>query len=161
MFLSTTTDFEVAENFATDTIFYCWLPIKKSQVSNTKIVVKDISSKIKKYDIVINGEVYPEEHEVSLLYGMLPHFLIGILNTKNNEFWPNPAIQRIEKGTEGMVNEKRYPVWSHGLYIDQANFIDQIKRTKLNQYAELINGSIFPNLHTVFEKQSAEVAENE
>lgn len=161
LFLSTSRSYRVAKDFSNGIIFFSWYPGRQSPVSNTYIVGKDICEKLKQYDIEVNGEVFPKEREISLLYGMMPHFLIGILDTVNKEFWVNPAIQEIKEEDEVMVNEIGKPVWSHGLYIDQANFIDQIEKTKLHKYAELINGSIFPDLHTVFEKQSAEVAENE
>ncbi|MCI6119110.1 MAG: hypothetical protein MR717_07475 [Prevotella sp.] len=159
LFLSTTTDFEVAENLAKDIIFYCWLPKRNSPVSKTYIVVKGISEKLKKYGVVVEGQCYPNECEISLLYGIIPHFLIGILNTNNDEFWPNPAIQGIEENGGVLVNEKGESVWSHGLFINQSDFIGRIKKTKINKFAHLVCGYKYPDLNDVERTESERVPE--
>lgn len=113
--VSTTKDYKIAELFANQNrdanrlILHCWQPIQKElQI-------------IRKYNLpnYYVGPFYYQK-ELSILGGILPHFISGIELKLTNKFYPNPYIFKNEISEETFLN---------GLKIDQGNFDNILRLT--------------------------------
>ena len=96
-FVSVTTDFKTANQFAQDVIIYGWVPQNiiyrntLSIFSSIEYVITDNKSSIKQLGLPYCAmPVYPDQKEISLRCGLLPHFIIGFKIDK--KFYVNPAI---------------------------------------------------------------------
>jgi len=107
-FVSTSEDYKIAEKFArqnTDSnkvILHCWQPIVKEREIITKY-------NLPKYSL----GPFDYQKEVSVLGGILPHFISGLELMSTNRFHPNPNI---------LNNEVSDQIFITGLEIDQTNF---------------------------------------
>ena len=75
---------------------------------------------------VIEEPFYPDQKEVSLLFGILPHFVIGYF--KDNNFIVNPAIfneYNKMRSIPGIV--------AKGLKINQTNFREYLYRSRYHR----------------------------
>lgn len=95
--MSVTTDFKTANQFAQDVIIYGWVPQNiiyrntLSIFSSIEYVITDNKSSIKQLGLPYCAmPVYPDQKEISLRCGLLPHFIIGFKIDK--KFYVNPAI---------------------------------------------------------------------
>ena len=76
------------------------------------------------------------QHEISLLAGILPHYIIGIEFLKDNEFYFNSNI--LENG----VNDA---VFMFGLNINQDNFFNVLKETSFRKSFNTTRREIYEN----------------
>ena len=79
-FVSTTTDSHVADQFSSDVTIYGW--VAKAQMQKRKksieYVVTENYSHVKRLGLpYCETPVYPEQKEIALRCGILPHFIIG------------------------------------------------------------------------------------
>lgn len=114
-FVSTSSDYKIAEKFANNNseghsiILHTWQPIMRER------------SIIKKYNLPSYSlGPYDYQKEFSVLGGILPHYISGLELKSSNDFYPNPNIFRQEITNETFLN---------GLDIDQRNFHKIIKLT--------------------------------
>lgn len=157
-FVSTTTSLEVADIFTNDVSVYGWIP-KISVRSQTKNQVKTIECIIvkNKSDILDLGfpfcdtPIYPEQKEILLRCGMLPHFIIGF--KIKNSFYVNPAIFSSMNDMEESNSFKKLCAFKRdlitsGLSIDQSNFEDFCRKTNFKRYYTY-DGEIY-QLHSLY-----------
>lgn len=122
-FVSTSTDSTVAGRFAGDNYYskkvmlHSWMPIN----SQGKIFNK---LKLPKYI----GKPYSNQKEVSVLAGILPHYIIGLEIIDDEKFFINPNI---------FINLIDNNLFINGLDIDQGDFDDVIKLTKYKDSFEV------------------------
>ncbi len=155
-FISTTTDSQVAGHFAGGCIIYGWVP---------KLPGESITRRSRSIDLVDSRNsnmlkqlglpypvtpVYPEQNEVSIRCGLLPHFIIGF--TAGRDFYVNPAIfPAMDKMHElttfrDLSNYKR-ELQLGGLEVNQEGFEDFIRQTNYRRYFTF-DGDEY-NLHQV------------
>lgn len=129
-YVSTTTDASIADRFTGDICIYGWVPRSqfRSIVGNRTIDTVEVKHVI---DIRHTGipycdtPVYPEQEEVAIRCGLLPHFIIGF--TINGDFYVNPAIfAAVDEMHEmnsfrDLCNYKR-KIQLMGLEVNQENF---------------------------------------
>lgn len=114
-FVSTSNDYKIAEKFANHKsdghaiILHCWQPIKKER------------SIIKKYKLPsYSMGPYDYQKELSVLGGILPHYISGLEIKSSNDFYPNPNIFK---------HDISYETFLFGLDIDQRDFHKIIRLT--------------------------------
>ncbi|MBD5379638.1 MAG: hypothetical protein HDR74_07105 [Bacteroides sp.] len=123
IFVSTSQNIEVAEHFEQDLMFIGWVP---KSYSLSYIAFKKNNNFTSICDSVglpkVNIPVYPEQAEISVRYGILPHFLIGV--KVKNVFYVNPAIyetmELFSKCTSiKQMRQLRTDIIKNGLMVDQ------------------------------------------
>lgn len=124
-FLSSSTNYLVADKFKGDNnvIIYGWLPkkgmksriIKYNDVETNSLFVKSLN--LPTYKVPI----YPDQNEICIKCGLLPHFIIGFQH--KNRFYINPNT----------LNQWNDSIPYEGLIIDQKGFNDLFNATKLKQ----------------------------
>lgn len=118
--ISTTTDFSVAKHYQNSgVIFVSWVNSKKDLTLNYNL--NKCSDCVKEKGLPIcNVCMFPEDQEICIAYGLLPHKIIGVINDKS--FFVNPNMFRTERTVEDNLEE--------GFYIDQSSFGEVLKLTK-------------------------------
>ena len=141
-FISTTTNARVADCFAKDVIIYGWVP-KTNWNSSAKrrtiehVVIND------KFTIMNTGlpyckvSVFPNQEEIAIRCGLLPHFIIGF--AIENDFYVNPAVFTAidtmhELRSFKELSAYRRGIRLRGLNINQENFEDFCRRTNFKRY---------------------------
>lgn len=109
-FVSTSVDYKIAEKFSRSSgskyrvILHCWQPLKEE----LRI--------IRKYNLpTYTLGPYHYQKEISMLGGILPHFIAGVEFSNSKEFYPNPNIFKQN------ISDKTF---LSGLDIDQTKFDD-------------------------------------
>ena len=129
-FLSSSEDLNVANEFSDDGIIIVgWVP--KDDNNYQLIRYTDICGKheeIEKLGFTVLDPQYPKENEICLKCGMLPHFMLGYIVLKNNEFVVNPAVFETIKSNRCM-----HDVIGYGLSVSQNDFLDKIKQSGYNK----------------------------
>ena len=144
-FLSSSTNYLVADNFKGDNniIIYGWLPrqgmrnriIKYIDVEKNSLFVKSLNLP------TFQVPIYPEQSEICIKCGLLPHYIIGF--QYNNRFYINPNT--LKQWNDSIVYE--------GLDIDQKDFNELFNATKLRQSFVFCDG----NYYLISKKRIAEV----
>lgn len=118
--LSTSTNYDVAKQFSNNgIILYGWLPQTDDITRPAYGSVEAISEEIKRLGLpTYEIPVYPEQEEITLTCGLLPHFIIGFEN--NASYFVNPQFLR-QRCTKHVLN--------NGLDIDQSKFNDILKQS--------------------------------
>lgn len=112
--VSSTTNIEVAREFSGDNkseriIIHSWKPTGKLLFRNSQI-------KLPRY----SGTPYPQQHEVSILAGILPHFIYGLEVVDANKFYINPHLFK---------NTISDDLFLFGMDIDQSRFNEVLNMT--------------------------------
>lgn len=133
-FLSSSENISTAENFRNDgIIFYGW--VAKKGIKDKIISYEDINKKNKFIESlglpIYENSIYPEQKEICLKAGLLPHFIIGFQH--NDKFYINPNI--LEQWTEDIIYT--------GLNIDQSKFNEIIGRTQYKRTVLFCDGNYY------------------
>ena len=133
-FLSSSRNISIAEEFKNNgIILYGWVP--KKHLKNKTIEHKDIEeheSFIKSIGLPIyNIPVYPEQKEICLKCGLLPHYILGFQH--DNKFYINPSTLKPWK--------ENIPY--NGLDIDQSLFIEKFKDSNYKQSFIFCDGKYY------------------
>ena len=142
-FVSTTTDARVAGEFADDCIIYGWVPkhphISIAGSARTIDLVDSRNNKtLKQLGLPYqNTPIYPEQNEISIRCGLLPHFIFGF--TAGKSFYFNPAIfptidKMHELTTFRALSNYRKGLQLGGLEVNQEGFEDFLRRTNYRRY---------------------------
>lgn len=143
-FVSTTTDHRVAKQFTDDATIYGWVPkatfsgIVQNQPKTIEYFINKNTSAIKKLCLPFcNTPVYPDQKEILLRCGILPHFIIGFKTSKR--FYVNPAIyssmskmNEINSFRKLCSFKKKLILW--GLDVDQSNFEEFCYQTNFKRF---------------------------
>ena len=95
-FVSATTNVNVAQEFTDDVCIYGWVPkvpagVYRREYRTIDYVVTENEAVVKQLGMpYCDTPVYPEQKEVTLRCGFLPHFIIGF--KVKNCFYVNPAV---------------------------------------------------------------------
>lgn len=142
-FVSTTTSAQVADQFAEDCIIYGWVPTPpKASIAGRErtidLVDAQNSKTLKQLGLPYpDTPVYPEQNEISIRCGLLPHFIIGF--TAGRDFYVNPAIfpamdKMHELTTFRALSCYRRDLQLCGLEVNQEGFEDFLRQTKFRRY---------------------------
>ena len=141
-FISTTTNAGIADRFAHDACIFGWAPCnlwkRKTRKKTIDIVETNQMSQMQSTGLpYCYSAVFPNQEEIAIRCGLLPHFIIGYAVKQN--FYVNPAIfNAIDRMHEmGTFREKlRYKnrIQLHGLEINQENFEKFCQRTNFKKY---------------------------
>ena len=112
---------------------YGWLPrkglknriIKYNDAEINNIFIKSLNLPTYQFHI------YPEQSEICIKCGLLPHYIIGFQH--NKRFYINPNT--LKQWNDNIVYE--------GLDLDQKEFNDMFKATKLKQSFIFIDGNYY------------------
>lgn len=141
-FISTSTNADVADRFAHDVIIYGWVPqmIGKGSVRRRIIEQVDINDKV---TIKHTGlpyckvAVFPNQEEIAIRCGLLPHFIIGF--AIKMDFYVNPAVftaiddmSQLNSFREFFAYRRKLQLY--GMKINQENFEDFCRRTNFKRY---------------------------
>lgn len=120
--LSTTTSFKESFRYMQDGIIIIgWTSMKMTESSKSlKSKFRRLKSSLPEF----HGRVFPEQQEVTLKCGLLPHYIIGYLH--NNNFFINPAIF-------SSIDEKD-SIPQNGLPVDQIDFQKLIRKANYKKY---------------------------
>jgi hypothetical protein len=114
--VSTSMDYKVAQNFASGNY------PSKSIVIHAWTTVNAYRDKFKKYRLPkYSGMPYKNQKEISVLAGILPHYIIGLEIIEDEIFFINPNI---------FINAITDNLFIDGLDIDQTDFDEVLKQTK-------------------------------
>lgn len=142
-FVSTTTSAQVADEFSDDCLIYGWVP-KPPRVSiagraRTIDLVDTWNNKtLKQLGLPYpNTPVYPEQNEISIRCGLLPHFIIGF--TAGRSFYVNPAVfpamdKMHELTTFRALSNYKRELQIGGLEVNQEGFEDFLRQTNFRKY---------------------------
>lgn len=139
--VSTTTDGNVAEKFTADVCIYGWVPrvaISHARRKTIDVVDTEETEFIKRKGLpCYDSPVYPDQKEVALRCGFLPHFIIGFM--VGSKFYVNPAISRSMERMGALrsfkeLNEYKRRLIMYGLDVDQSNFEDFCRMTNFKRY---------------------------
>lgn len=130
-FLSSSKSFKIADFFRNDEdkgiILIGWVPSKRKK----KFIIsyedtEKLNTKIKGLELPIyERSPYPEQREICLKCGMLPHFIIGFLH--KDDFVINPHLLDFMRNNDADVEFKN--MLRRGFKIDQSNFNDWVSKT--------------------------------
>jgi hypothetical protein len=141
-FLSTTKDYETANDFGNDELVYVgWIPrpIKKRAIYLGSLI--QFSRRLKKLELpTYSDEPYPDENEISLIGGLFPHYIFGIYHQKrnlvlvNNYLLESNMLNLIKDGLSSLIIK-------HGIGINQSNFSNSefLKISKYKRYLTYLN----------------------
>lgn len=124
--ISTSNAYTVASLFAkrvkdgNDIIFHGW--------ANKTITS---SNNIKKHQLPFYYGTPYAQKEISILAGLLPHYIIGFELVQQNTFYVNPSLFKT------VVSEKTF---IEGFNVDQTNFYEELPSTGFNKSFVVING---------------------
>jgi len=141
-FVSATTEAQVADKFAVDAMIYGWVP-KSTNVTNVRgRTIDNVAACYEKslrqlglpYPVTA---VYPEQSEISLRCGFLPHFIIGF--SAGKEFYVNPAvfttIDRMNELTSfRALSSFKRDIQLFGMDVNQEHFEDFLRQTGYRRY---------------------------
>ena len=152
-FISTTTNLQVATTFTDDICIYGWIPTYGwNRIKSIDYIIASNKSFIEKLKIpYCDTPVYPEQKEILLRCGLLPHFIIGF-KSKNN-FYTNPAIFSLINDMGNISSFKdlcrfKSNFIRNGLNIDQTNFENFCHETNFKRYYSY-DGEIY-KLHDLY-----------
>lgn len=142
-FVSATTSAKVATEFTDNICIYGWVPrehvgINSAQYRTIDYVITKCEPVAKRSGMpCCDTPVYPDQKEISLRCGFLPHFIIGF-KVKNN-FYVNPAVFSSMEKLQGMRSFKQLCNFKscllrYGLEIDQSNFEEFCRHTNFKRY---------------------------
>lgn len=140
-YVSTTTDGNIAKKFTADVCIYGWVPrVAISQVRMKTIDVVDTEDTefIKRKGLpCCDSPVYPDQKEIALRCGFLPHFIIGFM--VGSKFYVNPAVSRSMDKMQEMrsfqeLNAFKLRLIMYGLDVDQNDFEEFCKMTNFKRY---------------------------
>lgn len=121
-FLSTSIDFNVANQFGDHQLLYCgWVPqpLRANAVSCSDLF--QIGNRLEEAGLwKFQDEPYPEEHELSLLNGLFPHYTLGIYNVPDEIIIINTHL--IKAIREPVTNNSAKKIITDGIMIDQFDF---------------------------------------
>lgn len=140
--ISTTTNANVASRFAHDVIINGWVPqiIWKSSYRRRTIEQVDINDNlsIKRTGLpYCKVAVFPNQEEIAIRCGLLPHFIIGFVIAK--DFYVNPAVFSAIDTMHGLGSFRdlfayRRRLQLYGMEINQENFEEFCRRTNFKRY---------------------------
>lgn len=134
-FLSTTIDYSVAKNFSNDgIILYGWIPCKGS---DQQIIHYEDVNKYNNFIESLNlpscqTPMYPQQKEICLKCGLLPHFIIGF--QYKEKFYINPNILKTPWSDNIVYN---------GININQTSFHEVIQHTRYKRTALFYDGNYY------------------
>ena len=142
-FVSATTNADVAQVFTDDVCIYGWGPkeptgVNRREYRTIDYVVTENEAVVKQSGMPYwDTPVYPEQKEVTLRCGFLPHFIIGF-NVKNC-FYVNPAVfssmdKLQDKKTFKELFQYKSRLLRYGLEVDQTNFKEFLRLTNFRRY---------------------------
>lgn len=132
--LSSSTTLKQAEKFQKNGIMIVgWIPETKKGFQLKRENINMVNDELRKnglptYDI----SLYPEQNEICLKYGLLPHFIVGY--RIKNTFVVNHNL------INDLSSRRLYDdIIDNGIKIDQNNFKDILSRTALKHYYIVID----------------------
>lgn len=143
-FVSATTSFKVAEQFTNGATIYGWVPkmpmsmTMRSMVKTIEYVLSRNVAGIKELGFpCCESSVYPGQKEISLRYGILPHFIVGF--KAGSRFYVNPALFNTMDKLQEIDSFRKLNIFkrhliSYGLDVDQSDFEDFCRRTNFKRY---------------------------
>ena len=137
-FVSATTKGAVADDFTGDVCIYGWVPKETGFNRTIDYVISENTEAVKNMGMpYCDTPVYPEQKEISLRCGFLPHFIIGF-KVRNN-FYVNPAVftsidKMREKRTFKKLSQYRSDLLRYGLNVDQTNFEEFCRMTHFKRF---------------------------
>lgn len=140
-YVSTTTNAGVAGIFAHDACIYGWVPKNiwkgKGRKKTIDFVDTNEISEIESTGLpYCNSAVFPNQEEIAIRCGLLPHFIIGLAIER--DFYVNPAIFDAINEMHEMTSFREMSSYKrrlqlYGLKINQENFEDFCKRTNFKK----------------------------
>lgn len=127
--ISTSTDIDVARHYQKNGIIYVsWIGNSNELVPNFDINMSN--QLISSLNLpVCSPSVFPEDHEICITYGVLPHKIIGIIH--DDLFYVNPNMFSKERTLDDALKM--------GFYIDQTHFDEVLKLTKYKRAFDVIS----------------------
>lgn len=127
--ISTSTEYEVAQKYQKDgVIFVSWIN-QQTELTPHYDINKN-NTYIKSLNLpTCSNSVFPEDHEMCISYGLLPHKIIGVIN--NEYFYVNKNMFNKERSLEESL--------AMGFYIDQKRFDEVIKLTKYKRAFDVLS----------------------
>jgi len=126
--ISTSTDIDVAKHYQKNGIIYVsWVGNSNELVPNYNInksnqLISDLNLPI------CSPSVFPEDYEICITFGLLPHKIIGIIH--DDLFYVNPNMFSKERTLDDALKM--------GFYIDQTHFDEILKLTKYKRAFDVI-----------------------
>lgn len=126
--VSTSKDYKIAKNFAGDNFS------SKRIVIHAWTTVTARLSKFKKYGLPkYSGMPYKSQNEISILAGILPHYIIGLQIIDDERFFINPNI---------FINPITDNLFIDGLNINQDDFDNVLRQTNYRKSFEVQGSKI-------------------
>lgn len=146
-FISTSINLDIANEFSSTEgiVIYGW--ISKKEFNKQHKSRNSLKSKITEIGLpTYEGSVFPEQKEITLKCGLLPHYILGF--QYKNKFYVNPNFLNQTVSDEIIYN---------GLEIDQSDFNTLLNNTKYNRsyikiddvYYILNHNEVFTTNHAI------------
>jgi hypothetical protein len=141
-FLSTSLDFNVALSFAKNNdsdepiIFVSWIRDAENSIGITREKIENTKSILDKLELPrYRTSFYPEQKEVLVKGGLLPHYVLGYLKINERKFVINPHFINSNNDFKDIAN--------YGFDIDQSKFSEILSKTEFDGYFTLSNGTFW------------------
>lgn len=137
-FVSASKNIEVAEQFESSLMILAWMPKRSFQPFVASGRTTEFVTVCKSVGLPYAGTpVYPEQAEITVRYGLLPHFIIGV--KINKDFYINPALFETMElfsqcRTLKQLRQLRQDVIMHGLKVNQDRFLHYCTLTNYRRY---------------------------
>lgn len=137
-FISTSHNFEIAEYFEDSLLIIGWMPKQSFQPYVASRDTNDFISICKSVGLPFaKTAVYPEQAEISIRYGILPHFIIGV--KIKDSFYVNPSLfETMEIFNKcNSINQMkilRKDIIKNGLKVNQEKFIEYCNDSNYRRY---------------------------
>lgn len=135
-FVSTSTDFEIAKNFALNPsnsegiVFVSWITYPLNRVGINFNYLNQLKTRIKDIDLpTYETSFFPKQQEITIKGGLLPQYILGYIRVSKNEFEINPHFIDSESDFENIM--------TGGIEIDQADFHSALKETDFTGFFTL------------------------
>lgn len=141
-YVSTSINVSIANSFAHGACIFGWVPYNIWKQKDKRRMIDFVDTN-QMAGIQSSGlpycesAVFPNQEEVAIRCGLLPHFIIGYAIGRN--FYVNPAIfnaidRMHDMETFGEKSRYKRRIQLHGLEINQENFEEFCQRTNFKKY---------------------------
>lgn len=135
-FTSTSTSYDVAKGFAENSensekiIFISWVKYPINQIGISFNYLNSFKNKILQFGLpTYDKSFFPNQNEITIKGGLLPHYILGYVRLKDNIFEINPNFFLSTKNFKEIVK--------NGFDINQSNFQENLNKTDYSGFFSL------------------------
>lgn len=145
-FISTTTNYDVAKSFAKNSensqkiIFVSWIKYPINNIGINFNYLNSFKNRILQIGLPFYDKTFfPEQTEISIKGGLLPHFILGYVQLEDKTFEINPNLFFSAKNIKNTIK--------NGFDIDQTGFSKSLNESDYNGFFTLNNNNEYSDFN--------------